>query len=394
MELKPFELSIPRSAKLQIDTHSPNECGSTYPSSRLDPAAFNPIMGTLRQQVAALWATSSTDVARTDIVIHPPNPLNLSSTPHYTLIRLSATSSNTNWLETKHALASSTDDQMPQWALNLSHLLEVKVPQRVNLLQRGTGFDDDEDSAGSVSGDEYDDPDLDDDDEDELGLEPKDGADELEVYPHRFRLWAMAASSGGGVTAVLVTRHNTQRPERQAWHVLRSMVYFEHQSRSRRRRSETQTGDWSSPAERSLSTEGRMFEWMYGQGPGVPTLTMPAAGADLAGAGVDDDDGQATARREIIRVLIEAQQCEVCGAAVQPSQDTTGLTVCTNGHRFGPCGSTGLAVQQPGIARTCGVCGMRTIRVQELVRKMPERRAEILRVGQDLCGRCGGKFLN
>lgn len=80
-----------------------------------------------------------------------------------------------------------------------------------------------------------------------------------------------------------------------------------------------------------------------------------------------------------------------------------GLSGCRHGHFFGTCATSGLAVQTPGATRSCGACGLRTMRAEVLVAKMemlPDllgaaRREEVRRlVGEGVCGACGGKFLS
>jgi hypothetical protein len=73
------------------------------------------------------------------------------------------------------------------------------------------------------------------------------------------------------------------------------------------------------------------------------------------------------------------------------------LSGCRNGHFFGTCATSGLAVQTPGATRSCGACGLRTMRADVLVAKVEEedKREEVRRaVGDGLCGACGGKFLS
>ncbi len=56
---------------------------------------------------------------------------------------------------------------------------------------------------------------------------------------------------------------------------------------------------------------------------------------------------------------------------------------------------SGVAIQSPGISRSCGVCGCRTLKSDELGRLVPAGSESILqKVPDDVCGRCGGKFVD
>ncbi len=59
------------------------------------------------------------------------------------------------------------------------------------------------------------------------------------------------------------------------------------------------------------------------------------------------------------------------------------------------CGASGLAIQAPGISRACGVCGSRNLKPGELRKFVEDKDASILhKVPMDVCGRCGGKFID
>jgi hypothetical protein len=71
------------------------------------------------------------------------------------------------------------------------------------------------------------------------------------------------------------------------------------------------------------------------------------------------------------------------------------MSVCTQGHFFSTCGASGLAIQAPGISHTCGVCGVRTLKVEELLRRAPGLEQSVREeLTADVCGSCGGKFVD
>jgi len=58
------------------------------------------------------------------------------------------------------------------------------------------------------------------------------------------------------------------------------------------------------------------------------------------------------------------------------------------------CGTTGIAIQTPNISRACGVCGTLSMKVDELIKLVPDEADEIRRYSSEVCGRCGGKFID
>ena len=174
-----------------------------------------------------------------DLVIHPPDPNNPTPTALYTLIRTSATATTPDWYQSN--VPPPTDpsaDPRPQWVRTIAQKLEVLVPLDMHL----TRAYDDSGSEGSGSDDDDEDGDLDlDGDLDSLGDDDNivtvAGTDEAtvleipEIHPHRFRLYGITLSPGGGVAAVLASSHSTQHPERGGWHTVRSSVLFAHKPR-------------------------------------------------------------------------------------------------------------------------------------------------------------------
>ncbi|KAK4125606.1 hypothetical protein N657DRAFT_567815, partial [Parathielavia appendiculata] len=276
-------------------------------------------------------------------------------------------------------------------------------------------------SEGSVSqsDDDEDDMDLDGDLDSLADEENVTGAGQAtvleipEVHPHRFRLHGITLSPGGGVSAVLVSNHNTQHPERGGWHTVRSSVLFGHKPRRPRQAQQQDdqaaASDYGLPIDPQvmimdnhtptseqthLTTEAKLFENLYGGGPEVRGVHYPASSPDANTDDVDSNSGDAHTLRHLFAPALATQTCDLCGLAMDLRRGS--LSGCRNGHFFGTCATSGLAVQTPGATRSCGACGLRTMRAEVLVAKMPkERREEVRRlVGEGLCGACGGKFLS
>lgn len=269
-----------------------------------------------------------------------------------------------------------------------------------------------------------------------------------EVHPHNMRLWGLALSPGGGSTAVLATPLLTQHPMRGTWAANRSRVMFSHEDvlrpREQQHDDEQQQQHQQEAAGTTvvagLSTEARLWEWMHGGGPGIPGLTPPpaassgAAESNRPSTSIDPRlvsptaqaalDAAAAARRARLREIFvpfaAAQRCEICGppgSVLMPVREdddggkkdadsTSGAgrvldAECAQGHRFAVCGVTGMAILTPGISRACGVCGGRCLVVEWLLEQVlvPAGKEEEAKwvaeeMEREVCGRCGGKFLD
>jgi hypothetical protein len=325
---------------------------------------------------------------------------------------MSATATTHDWYQTNVPPPSDpAEDPRPQWVRTIAQKLEVQVPVDMHL----TRAYDDSGSEGSESGsDDENDLDLDGDldslaDEEDVNGDGEATAVEIpEIHPHRYRLHGLTLSPGGGVSAVLVSSHSTQHPERGGWHTVRSSVLFGHKPRRQARQHAHATpSDYGLPIEpqvmnmdhhtstnmqANLTTEAKLFENLYGGGPEVRGVHYPATITDT-----DNNDTESPASpslRTLFAPALATQTCDLCGLAMDQRRGS--LSGCRNGHFFGTCATSGLAVQTPGATRSCGACGLRTMRAEVLVSKMPaERREEVRRlVGEGLCGACGGKFLS
>lgn len=293
-------------------------------------------------------------------------------------------------------------------------------------------------------GDGDDDDNSDDDDEDldpDADFDPwaNEGPD---VHPYNMRLWGLARSPGGGSTAVLATPLLTQRPMRGAWGAHRSRVLFgwrtrvgdkaaaepitEEENQNANSTTTTTTTTLATVSvDKLTTTEARLWEWMYGGGPGVLGLTPRLAPDALesarrsTSAAQNAQDENAMAQRakvqEICQPFAVAQRCGVCGeeeegSALKPvivvvvGEEAARVlnAVCARGHRVAVCGVTGLAIMAPGISRACGVCQSRSLGWEYLLERVlgpggvGEEMVDVVRgvMAQDVCARCGGKYLD
>jgi hypothetical protein len=230
-----------------------------------------------------------------DLIMHPPDLSNPGTTPLYTLVRVTATSTTPDWYETNVPPLpdDSEADPRPQWARTMTHKLDVQLPADMHLTRayddsgsEGTmsDSDDDDDEEDDDGGDEDDedengsgdgDLDMDDDgggldvaiadegDDDNSSDGPRALGGEATLYempqihPHRFRIHGLALSPGGGVSAALVSSHSTQHPERGGWHTAKSSVLFSYRPRRRLRRLKDIAADlmsWSSNSNNNNNT--------------------------------------------------------------------------------------------------------------------------------------------
>lgn len=64
------------------------------------------------------------------------------------------------------------------------------------------------------------------------------------------------------------------------------------------------------------------------------------------------------------------------------------------------CAATGIPIMAPGISNTCGVCGCKCLKPEDLLEDLTtDARAEITKfvrkeISSELCGGCGGKFID
>ncbi|KAJ4417468.1 hypothetical protein N0V82_006132 [Gnomoniopsis sp. IMI 355080] len=454
---EPFEINLSTSTGPK-PPHPTAECNTTFSPQTIN----NPITG---------------------LIIHPIPPETTAPplTPLYTAVRLSATATNNpQWTESNHHPASSSSPE-PQWLTSIQAIITRQVP----LGQAGRegdltaeaeedgedgilrGSDDDAEhnnnKSATVDGSDNSDDEEEEEADPDADFDPwaNEGPD---VYPHNMRLWGIARSPGGGSTAVLATPLLTQRPMRDTWGAHRSRVLFGWRMRvgdpaevaaevdandSEEAQSSSTAGAVASTTTTTttngLTTEARLWEWMYGGGPGVPGLTPRLEPETLeharqrrhrsgpaAATTQHVQDQEAMARRarvrELCRPLVAAQRCEICGDGNDGSEiksigsggggggqddnnnnnnnDNDRSRVfdakCAKGHRVAVCGVTGLAIMAPGISRACGVCQSRILGWEALLERvlrpsgMSEEEVAFMRgeMARDVCARCGGKYLD
>lgn len=332
-EVKPFQVNVGSSPSPPVKLHPTGECGTTYPQSSIS----NPI---------------------SDLVLHQPDASNPSPVPLYTLVRSSATSFNQDWYQTN---VPDSLGQLPPW-------VERITKQTTRLIPR--------EAAPETL--------LDDSDEDE-----DDNVDDLyedfeskpDLHPYRYRFWGLVSSPGDGSTAALVSQYSNYYPHRRGFCKL---LFGSKSPRKSEEQAEEQAEQETPQGE--LTTEGKLWEWMYGGGAQVPGVTTSTS--------VDPSLYRASPQDSFFRDLRENQSCVFCDSRLQIDG---GEARCSNNHTFATCTSSGLAIMAPGVSRVCAVCQRRCLRHSELTKlAMEYLEQDPLSVppSEDLCGACGGKFVS
>lgn len=360
-----------------VEPHDTEDCGTTY-APNTSAQSLNPITG---------------------LIIHPSLTLEQNPAPLFTLTRLTATHTNTDWYQTNMMNDSYA---RPQWATNILQSVGRSLPRSMAYLPRKPFMADDSDPEEE----------SDDDEEGEWGFDPyngelngdgtltKQGEDAMSpVFTTRMRIWGLQASPGSGSMAVFVTEHDTIKPERSTFAGLRCKIIF---GQGAPPKSPQNTGQVHAEThgKSKLSTEAQTWEWMYNNGDAPP-------GIDEAIYDIRSDE-----LKSRLADIATSQSCSFCDASVLP--DGT-RSRCTNGHVFGTynnkilhyllldadndvpemCAATGVPILEPGLSSTCGVCSSKCLRV-DILAKMLEvhaNREDILAlISPTFCGRCGGKF--
>ncbi|KAI1374006.1 hypothetical protein F4677DRAFT_185694 [Hypoxylon crocopeplum] len=350
-----FQVSLdgPPSKILQ---HGTDECGTTYPIVEDSNQAQNPITG---------------------LIVHPPSLSQTTATPSYSLVRLSATHTNDAWYQTNLPLPPNPEDGTlgPQWATEINQIVEHHLPRAMAYQYIVGGSSNDSDD--SDIGDEMDADSL-----DEAEYDPENGFagidTEDQVHINRVRIWGMTASPGGGVTAVFISQYNTVWHGRDTYAGLRCRVLFGKHKRGEGRNEEADTA----LAMKKLSTEAKVWESMYGGGPPV--------------AGVSTSASQDGETRNVVKdhfaLVGRKQACPFCD---RPLTVVGKSSRCGKGHLFDTCANTNLSILAPGISRTCGVCGSKCLKREDLIALAPQLRDIVTdEVSAEVCGGCGGKFIN
>lgn len=297
------------------------------------------------------------------LVIHPPDPTNCGDQPLYSLVRQSAPTKSKDW----HATNAPDEAGDPGWAVDIE-------------LRLACGYNHDHDDVDWEG-----DPRITETKPGPMLFQP--GKTEFRV-----RLWGLAQAPGGlpgsgGITAVLETETpvNGDRGGRSRD---RSHVLFGYQGEPASIPVDMTTSTATTAYYRPpVSTEARLWAYMYGDGPPVTSKAAAVQNQQPGTAALQD--------------LVAHQVCSLCGEAVDGHVGTSTPTslVCKNNHVFDRCSATGLAIQRPNVSQACGVCGSRTL--------LPNALEEMLEVAGSIsidslglhsnvlgkvCGRCGGKF--
>ncbi|KAI1382692.1 uncharacterized protein F4822DRAFT_423248 [Hypoxylon trugodes] len=355
--VKAFQVPFDAEQYAGVATHTTDECGTTYPEPGDDGLTQNPITG---------------------LVIHPPSLSHTTTTPSYSLVRLSATHENDGWYQTNLPLPPNPEDGTvgPRWATEINQIVEHQLPRvmayRPDLdtssIGSEEGLDEDEEMDFELAEESEYDP-----EENFAGLDTED-----QVHINRVRIWGMTASPGGGVTAAFASQYNATSYGRDTYAGVKCRVLFGKLDRGGDQSEET----GFSLVMKKLSTEARMWEWMYGGGPpitGINTLIM-------------EENEEQSALKDHFALVRRKQVCSFCDLPLKPVGKSSR---CSNGHLFDTCATTNLPILAPGLSRTCSVCGSKSLKQEDLIAIAPELRDIVTdSISAELCGSCGGKFIN
>ncbi|KAJ2998276.1 hypothetical protein NUW58_g368 [Xylaria curta] len=96
------------------------------------------------------------------------------------------------------------------------------------------------------------------------------------------------------------------------------------------------------------------------------------------------------ALRDHFEVIARRQLCIFCDLPLIPHGNSSW---CDKGHVFENCANTGVPVVAPNVSRTCGVCGLKCLKSEELLSMAPQLKDIVEQdISSELCGGCGGKF--
>ncbi|TLD13703.1 uncharacterized protein PgNI_05031 [Pyricularia grisea] len=359
----------------RIQPHALTQCGCLYPGPQ--EISKSPIQ---------------------DLVVHPNlQGSSIDQPPAYTLVRLSATQASKGWFETTLSSTRSTAGPNPKWAGAISRILDISMPKHMlgKTGAEGLGIGDGDDDEDEDKNDENDN-DMDDDDEDEdaEGEEdvdvmqnhlkqmdaPASSADDDSIPIWRARLYGIALSPGGGCSAVVWAKMAAAVVERGAWHQARSTLSF-HCHAMPWAEEEDKVEVNSGPHIARLSTEAKMFEWMYGRGPDVVGVTRPNEG----------DEGIPVIKRACEGIVSSCAYCR------QPLVREGLFFVCPKRHSFEICTISSLPILKHGSSRVCGVCGKRSLRAEAITSLLPDHHDANLTdalLSVVRCVMCGGKFVD
>lgn len=159
---------------------------------------------------------------------------------------------------------------------------------------------------------------LDDAVEDDSDSDTEDEVEEEEdsrimVHPYRYRLWGLTSSPADGTTAALVSKYSTQFPSRRgACKLVFGSISLDQKTR----------GDTPKRDNGKLTTEAKMWEWMYGGGDEVPGVTTHTSNASA---------GHDSSLQDFFKDIRDKQKCAFCESELQ--NDGTEAR-CHSGHSF------------------------------------------------------------
>ncbi|KAI1121491.1 hypothetical protein F5Y10DRAFT_256235 [Nemania abortiva] len=377
-KIQAFELPFDHTSP--VAKHTTDQCKTTYPAEEDMVHMENPITG---------------------LIIHPPSNLQNTATPTYTLVRLSATHDNPAWHQTNLIRPPIVEDDLAatglDWATEITQIIEHQLPRALAHRQGPTGekgrgeasFESDSDEVDSEmeSDSDFDvdgegEGEDDDTKEDFPGIRGVDTEDQ--VHLHRVRIWGLTASPGGSTSAVLVSLHSNLELERDTFAGLKCRVLFGAHPRADYGYGYGGGDSDGGGTRDALSTEAKAWEWMYGGGPPVPGFSEPAP--------VQGNGDDRVALRDHFRTIAQRQLCVFCEMPLVPWGNTS---CCRNGHVFENCANTSVPIIAPNVSRTCGVCGLKCLKSDELLNMAPQLRDIVEQsISAELCGGCSGKFTN
>ncbi|KAI1291053.1 hypothetical protein F5Y03DRAFT_52023 [Xylaria venustula] len=390
MKVQAFELPFDHISP--ISKHSTDKCGTTYPSKEDMVHMGNPITG---------------------LIVHHPSRSRNVSTPSYTLVRLSATHDNPAWHQTNLIHPSNKSKKsgsgVLSWATEIKQIIEHQLPRALARRAGNTGAakgqgeadfdfedeDEDEDDFDSDLDEDMDDDGDDGDEEDEdranffgIGIRGVDTEDQ--VHLHRVRVWGLTASPKGGTSAVFISQHSNLELERDTFAGLKCRVLFGIHPGIRNLELDDEVDMSFSGVRKMLSTEAEAWDWMYGGGSPVSGYSAPNFRIPLSEMGPYAREPL----RDRFGPVARGQRCVFCDLPLRSSDDGSSSR-CENGHVFENCANTGVPITAPNVSRTCGVCGMKCLKSEELLNIASHMKDVIENeISSHLCGGCGGKFTN
>lgn len=237
--------------------------------------------------------------------------------PSYSLVRLSATHENDDWYQTNLPLPPNPEDGTigPRWATEINQTIEHQLPRAMaykpivehgNAESEDDSADEEEMDVDSVEGSDYD------PEENFAGLDTED-----QVHINRVRIWGITASPGGGVTAVFTSQYSTVWHGRDTYAGVKCRVLFGRYDRG----TDRNQGADTALAMKKLSTEARMWEWMYGGGPSVTGAVGLMA----------QDSEERVALKDHFAMIGRKQICSFCSLPLEPMGK---VSRCANKHVF------------------------------------------------------------